>query len=167
VFSLATHPARRTRASWPLAWRRISLIALATGVIQIGALSATEHAPPPVVTSFDINGGAASIQASAPAIELHHVVAGMRPSQYRVSRHADFSDAAWQPYVDVPVMRDWFSALRGPCGESRDSHTIVLFFQVRADLGVQVQVLDGQRAVVPQRVESNVVRDSICALSGG
>jgi hypothetical protein len=158
----ARRPTLRQRAS-----RRLSLVVLIAAVLHAGLLPAEEREPPPVVTSFQISGGAESISSSAPVVQLHHTVAGMRPTQYRVGHHADFSDATWQTYVDVPAMRNWFSGTRGACGGVRDSHIVVLFFQVRADLGVQVRVVDGQRSVVPQTVESNVVRDSICAVAGG
>jgi hypothetical protein len=50
---------------------------------------------------------------------------------------------------------------------SHPSHRITLYLQVRANVGEEVRILDGQRQLVPASVESNVLRATICAHAAG
>jgi hypothetical protein len=49
----------------------------------------------------------------------------------------------------------------------RRSHRVTLYFQVRANVGEEVRIIDGQRQLVPARVESNVLRATVCARPAG
>ena len=60
-------------------------------------------------------------------------------------------------------MPDWFKPSDETCDAAQPSHRVILFFQVRATTGSEVRIVDGQRVLVAARVESNVLRDSICA----
>jgi hypothetical protein len=134
--------------------------------IASSARSVSAQAParqPPVLTAFTINGGATSVQSSEPILALNHVVVGVAPTEYRVSRRANFGDAQWLPYVAVPTMRDWFASEGESCDPAGPSHTITLFMQVRAVVGEEFRVVAGQRQLLPVLVESNVLRDVICA----
>lgn len=122
---------------------------------------------PPVLTAFSINGGADTVSASAPTVRLIHTVVGTAPTEYRVSRRADFLGASWVSYVAAPAIRDWYDATGEPCGPRRDSHWVTLYLQVRANLGEEMRIIDGQRQLVPARVESNVLRATICARPAG
>jgi hypothetical protein len=127
-------------------------------------VSAQTSAPqPPVLTSFSINSGADTVSAIAPTVMLVHTVVGTPPSEYRVSRRADFVGAPWVSYVPTPAIRDWYDAAGEACGPRHDSHRVTLYLQVRANLGEEMRIVDGQRQLVPARVESNVLRASICA----
>jgi len=42
---------------------------------------------------------------------------------------------------------------------------VTLYLQVRATVGEELRVVDGQRQLRPARVESNVLKASICARS--
>ena len=118
---------------------------------------------PPVLTAFSINGGGDTVSVNAVGIALVHTVVGARPSDYRVSRRADFLGAHWEPYAETPILRDWLDANGETCDTTRPSHRVTLYFQVRATLGEEVRIVDGQRQLQPARVESNVLKASICA----
>ena len=127
------------------------------------AVAAPVGPQPPVLTAFSINGGTDTVSAAAPSITLVHTVVGTAPTEYRVSRRADFVGAAWLSYVATPTIRDWYDATGEPCGPRRESHRVTLYLQVRASLGEEMRIIDGQRQLVPARVESNVLRATICA----
>ena len=131
--------------------------------MAISIVAPPARAQPPVLTTFTINGGAASAAASDTAIALSHTVVGTRPTEYRASRRADFAGASWLPYVPTPTVRDWYDAGGEPCDAARPSHRVTYFLQVRAALGEELKTADGQRRMVPSHVESNVLRASICA----
>jgi len=128
---------------------------------QAGAAPAVPQ--PPVLTAFSINGGADTVSAAAPSIMLVHTVVGTAPTEYRVSHRADFVGASWLTYVPTPTIRDWYDATGEACGPRRESHRVTLYLQVRASLGEEMRIIDGQRQLVPARVESNVLRATICA----
>jgi hypothetical protein len=122
---------------------------------------------PPVLTAFAINaGGTDSVSASAAFITLVHSAVGTPPAEYRVSHRADFSGATWMPYQATPIVRDWYDATGNVCTSSTglSGHRITLYFQVRAALGEEVRIVNGQRQLQPARAESNVLRASICAV---
>ena len=128
--------------------------------------AAHQTAPqPPVLTHFAINRGADATADSAAFIELTHTAVGERPTHYRVSHRADFSGAAWIAYADVPTLKDWNETGGPPCDSSHRSHVITLFLQVRVVTGTEVRIVGGQRVLVPIAIESNVMRDSICAIT--
>jgi hypothetical protein len=139
-----------------------SIVAL--GLIQ-GAHVA--HSQPPVLIRFALNRGIDTTAATAVVVELTHTVVGERPTHYRVSNHADFSGSKWIPYVDAPTIAEWNDTAGPACDASHRSHLITLFLQVRVVTGADVRVVAGQRALVPTSIESNVMRDSICAIEGG
>lgn len=118
---------------------------------------------PPVLTAFSINGGVDTVLATDPSVAIVHTVVGARPSEYRVSRRADFTGARWEPYAAPLTVRGWYDPAGPACSSNRPSHRVTLYFQVRATLGEEVRVVDGQRQIVPARVESNVLRATVCA----
>jgi hypothetical protein len=118
---------------------------------------------PPVLTAFSINGGVDTVSTADLLLTLTHTIVGTRPSEYRVSHRADFGGTRWEPYAPAISMRDWYDASGPPCDSTRPSHRVTLFLQVRATLGEEVRVVDGQRQLVPARVESNVLRATACA----
>lgn len=120
---------------------------------------------PPVLTAFSINATGDTVSSAAASVVLVHTTVGARPSEYRVSHRADFLGARWEPYADAPVVRDWYDATGQPCDATRPSHRVTLYLQVRATLGEEVRIVDGQRQLQPARVESNVLKASICARS--
>lgn len=136
-----------------------------------GVLGAQTGSPaamqPPVLTAFSINGGADTVSAAAPSVALVHTVVGAKPSEYRISRRADFAGAPWLPYVSAPAVRDWYDAGGESCAAARGSHRVTLYLQVRSNLGEEVRIVDGQRQLMPARVESNVLRATICAVGRG
>jgi len=117
---------------------------------------------PPVLTAFSINGGPDTVSATEPRVTLVHTVVGAHPSEYRVSHRADFAGATWQPYAGAPIIGNWYDGSGEGCGVAR-SHRVTLYLQVRATIGEEVRIVDGQRQLVPARVESNVLRATICA----
>lgn len=119
---------------------------------------------PPVLTAFSINS-ADTVSVNAANVALVHTVVGTRPSDYRVSHRADFLGARWESYSDAPTLRDWYDPSGETCDATRPSHRVTLYFQVRATLGEEVRIVDGQRRLQPARVESNVLKASICARS--
>jgi hypothetical protein len=122
---------------------------------------------PPVLTAFRINGSADTVSATAATVALVHTLVGTTPTEYRVSRRSDFAGARWLPYTSVLAIRDWFDETGEACGQRRGSHRVTLYLQMRASVGEEVRIVDGQRQLVPARVESNVLRASICALTPG
>ena len=133
-------------------------------VARTSAASAQRGAEqPPVLTAFAINGGSDSVSIAETSVALAHSIVGTRPSEYRVSHRADFAGAQWEPYAASISMRDWYDAAGPSCDATRTSHRVTLFLQVRATLGEAVRVVDGQRQLVPARVESNVLRATVCA----
>ena len=142
--------------------RAASLVALFGGAPAL-ALAQRSGGQPPVLTAFSINGGSDTVAASSTAIALVHTTVGARPSEYRVSHHADFVGARWEPYSDTPILRDWYEASGDACDPTRLSHRVTLYLQVRATFGEEVRIVDGQRQLQPARVESNVLKASICA----
>jgi len=143
-------------------------LAIVFGCVPARAIGAQSAAPlPPVLTAFGINDGADTISASAPTVSLVHKVVGTPPSEYRVSRRADFIGAPWLSYSPTLAIRDWYDATGEACGGVRRSHRVTLYFQVRANVGEEVRIIDGQRQLVPARVESNVLRATVCARPAG
>lgn len=143
-------------------------LAIVTGLAPARALQAQTGVPqPPVLTAFSINGGADTVSSAAAAVTLVHTVVGTAPTEYRVSRRADFAGAPWLAYARAPAVRDWYDATGEACGPGRGSHRVTLYLQVRANVGEEVRIIDGQRQLVPARVESNVLRASICARAAG
>ena len=140
--------------------------ALASGSVQAFAQTRVPAAiaqQPPVLTVFTINGGADSVSSSASAVALTHTVVGTTPSEYRVSHRADFSNDPWRPYSAPILVRDWYDAAGESCLPTGPSHRVTLYLQVRATVGEEVRIVDGQRQLIPARVESNVLRATICA----
>ena len=122
---------------------------------------------PPVLTAFAINaGGTDSVSASAAFITLVHSAVGTPPAEYRVSRRADFVGAGWMPYETALILRDWYDATGDACTTAAglSGRRVTLYFQVRAALGEEVRIVNGQRQLQPARAESNVLRASICAI---
>ena len=132
---------------------------------QRGGASDRPVGQPPVLTAFAINSGADTVSAAVSVVRLDHTVVGTRPSEYRVSHRADFAGAAWLPYVAAPTLRDWYDAAGEWCDATHTARRIVLHLQVRASVGEEVKIVDGQRQLVPARVESNVLRATVCAFS--
>lgn len=133
--------------------------------LPISATVAGQRPQPPVIIAFSINEGAESVVRAAPLVRLVHEVAGTPPAEYRVSARADFAGALWQPY-SLPLRLTGWTAMVRPgerCEGRLAGHRLVLFLQVRAEIGGVVRIVNGQRTVVPQKVESNVVSDTICA----
>jgi hypothetical protein len=150
-------PARRLRVA--------VLVAFITGDPARAVAQREAGGQPPVLTAFSINAGGDTVSATAVAVALVHTTVGARPSEYRVSHRADFLGAEWQAYADTPVLRDWYEAAGDPCDAARPSHRVTLYLQVRATVGEEVRIVDGQRLLRPARVESNVLKASICARS--
>jgi len=122
---------------------------------------------PPVITAFSINSGADSVSAADAAVVLTHTVVGARPTEFRVSHRADFAGAKWTTYAAPLAIRDWYDASGATCATSHPSHRITLYLQVRANVGDEVRIVDGQRQLVPASVESNVLRATVCAHAAG
>jgi len=139
----------------------VSLACLLVGRTAAPAQRAAEQ--PPVITAFAINAGSDSVSISEPAVALTHSVVGTRPSEYRVSHRADFAGARWEPYSASISLREWYDGAGPSCDASRPSHRVTFFLQVRATLGEEIRIVDGQRQLMPARVESNVLRATVCA----
>jgi hypothetical protein len=163
-------------------------LGLMLGVSPIGAAQQPTDPSdkPPVLTSFSINASTDTVSASAPFVILVHGAVGTPPAEYRVSHRADFAGAAWTPYEATPIVRDWYDASGEVCSskdagaqslatvktsgiasvaEPRTGKRVTLYFQVRAALGEEIRVVNGQRRLQPSRAESNVLRATICALA--
>ena len=123
---------------------------------------------PPVLTAFSIDAGADSVSSSDPSVTLTHAVVGERPSEYRVSHRADFVGAQWMPYATPLSIRNWYDRSAAACATSQAPHVsrrVTLYLQVRAKVGEELRIADGQRQLVPSNVESNVLRATTCAWS--
>jgi len=142
---------------------QIALLVAVSSCVPALAVAQGGGAQPPVVTVLTLNAGADTVSAAEPSLLLGQTIVGSRPSEYRVSRRADFAGAAWVPYVDRIVVRDWYDPTGPSCDSVRPSHRVTLYFQVRSTLGTAIRVIDGQRQAVPARIESNVLKASICA----
>ena len=142
-----------------------ALVFLAALVVQPPAVvfGQTARQQPPVLTAFSINAGADSVSALDEVVSLTHTVVGTRPAEYRVSHRADFAGAKWVAYSPSPTIRDWYDASGASCTATGRSHRVTLYLQVRANVGEELRVVDGQRHLVPASVESNVLRATICA----
>jgi hypothetical protein len=142
-----------------------SAVLLAAWLAAIPRSAIAQHpgGQPPVLTVFSINATAESVPASAPSVSLSHTVVGAAPSEYRVSHRADFLGARWIPYAVPLTVRDWYDSSGSPCDGFRSSHRVTLYLQVRARVGEQIRIVEGQRQLVPANVESNVLRATICA----
>lgn len=148
--------------------RLILSLALATARTAVAQRGGPGNTPlvaqqPPVITALTIRGTADTIWASDQTVTLVHTVVGARPTEYRVSRRADFVGAAWQAYTPAPIVRDWYDAAGDACDGSKVTHRATLYFQVRSAVGEEVRIVDGQRQLLPARVESNVLRATACA----
>lgn len=99
-------------------------------------------------------------------IALNNTVSGT-PTEYRVSRFADFRDASWLPYSSKPslvVPRTWF-----PTATS-GSAQITLYLQVRAKnpmAGRPGSLIDGKLTVQPDFFFSEVLGRRIRTLFVG
>lgn len=142
--------------------------------VLLTAHAATQPArqQPPVIAGLFINDTARTVSDRADVLELRIVIAGTIPTEFRVSGRADMANALWSVYVTPLKLRGWQSLVsRESCDDKNHSgaprgRKLLLYLQARAALGGIVQVVDGQRVVVPQNIESNIVSDSICVLSG-
>src|SRR5437868_4171337 len=145
----------------------VSAILIAGVLLPAIASGQVVRQQPPVITAFSINAGADSVSATDAAVSLTHTVVGARPSEYRVSHRADFAGARWMPYASLLTIPDWYDRSGAACVALHPSHRVTLFFQVRANVGEEVRIVDGQRQLVPASVESNVQRATICAHTSG
>jgi len=90
-------------------------------------------------------------------ITLKNTVTGS-PSEYRVSRFADFRDANWAPYSAQPTLvvpRSWF-----PPSATDGTSQINLYLQVRAKNplgGRPASLVDGKMTVQPDFFFSEVI----------
>ena len=116
---------------------------------------------PPVLTTFALNDGAASTPANTPVV-LAHTVVGARPSDYRVSPRADFAGAPWLAYASRPMLGNIDILSSAGCDIAGTTRRLRLYLQVRAVLGDEVRIVNGQRTLQPVVAESNVLADSIC-----
>ena len=121
---------------------------------------------PPVLTAFSINANTDTVSAGAAVVALVHTTVGSPPAEYRVSHRADFLGAVWTPYETTPTVRDWYDPSGDVCtvGPTISGRRITFYFQVRAALGEEVRIVNGQRQLQPARAESNVLRATICAV---
>ena len=150
----------------PAHTRRSASVFLIAGLFcSIPALASGQGAKqqPPVLTAFSINAGTDSVSSHDVAVTLTHTVVGARPSEYRVSRRADFAGARWMPYTTPLSVRDWYDGSGPTCSTPQPSHRVTLYLQVRASVGEELRILEGQRRLVPANVESNVLRAAVCA----
>lgn len=133
-------------------------------LVAVSPIAGAQRAgQPPVLTAFSINAGSDTVSSSAVGVALVHTVVGTSPSDFRVSRRADFLGAHWEPYSETPILRDWYDPGGETCDSTRPSHRVTLYFQVRSTVGTEVRIVDGQRQLQPARIESNVLKASICA----
>jgi hypothetical protein len=141
------------------------LLLVATFLTPIPAIASAQGVKqqPPVLTAFSINSGADSASSADGDVALTHTVVGARPTEYRVSHRADFAGARWAPYAAPLTIRDWYDASGAACGAAQSSHRVTLYLQVRANVGEEMRIVDGQRRLVPASIESNVLRATICA----
>jgi hypothetical protein len=119
---------------------------------------------PPVLTTFALDNGAATVKAGA-ALVLAHTVAGAVPTEYRISARGDFEGSTWMAY-DTRLTTDSRQWRTTPGCESPGSSRLLLFLQVRRHAGEEVRIVAGKRTLVPVWLESNVLADSICIGAG-
>lgn len=145
--------------------RSASVFLIAGLLVSVPAIASSQGAKqqPPVLTAFSINGGADSVSTNDISVTLTHIVVGTRPSEFRVSHRADFAGARWMPYSAPLSIRDWYDGSGATCTNSQPSRRVTLYLQVRASLGEELRIVEGQRQLVPANVESNVLRATICA----
>jgi hypothetical protein len=142
----------------------MTLPTLIIGLLRLAMVSAATVSParlpaqPPVLVSFAVVDSGAS-EPGRRTVWLQHRVVGIRPTQYRVSSRADFSGAVWQAYEAEPR---WSASMAGLPGCAAAGVSLRLFFQVRAELGQQQEVVGGQRVLRPVTVESNVLSGDAC-----
>jgi hypothetical protein len=109
-----------------------------------------------IIASFHLYNGATGVAGQA--VTLNHRLAGnLEPSQFRVSKFADFRDATWQAYSgSVPR---WTSpSFDGSCSGTGAAR-LTAYFQVRATTTARQQSTTF--------VMSNIARDTACVLIGG
>ena len=140
----------------------LRVVALAAGtsasVSVAGAQTPTAISLTPItLKSFTpVDSLIANSQATSFTIQLVNVVSGT-PSDYRVSRFADFRDASWIPYGTTPstvIQRTWFPPLVS--GRTQ----LTLYFQVRAKnpkAGQPISSIGGQTTVQPTHFLSEVL----------
>ncbi len=122
---------------------------------------------PPVLTRLRLNGNAATVAADGTPLLLEHGIAGAAPTEYRVSARADMADARWASYAVPLQLRGWHALVsRAPCDGAQAGERLLLFLQVRAEMGGAMRIVNGQRVLMPQRIESNIVSDAICVVTG-
>ena len=70
------------------------------------------------------------------------------------------------PYDPTLLLRDWYDPTGDACttASGLSGRRVTLYLQVRAALGEEVRIVNGQRQLQPARAESNVLRASICAI---
>lgn len=138
-----------------------SLALLGTALPAVG-----QNTRLPVLLSFALQDSAGTIARTELRLRLSHSAAGMKPNEFRVSARGDFLGAAWQPYERDFRLGGWSAYLSGGsrCSNGVAGVRLVLFLQLRAELGGAVQIVNGQRTVVAQKIESNVLSDEICVL---
>ncbi|MGE5101111.1 MAG: hypothetical protein ACM3SX_14085 [Deltaproteobacteria bacterium] len=150
----------------PAYTRRSASVFLVAGLFfSVPARASSQGAKqqPPVLTAFSINAGTDSVSTNDISVTLTHTVVGARPSEFRVSHRADFAGVRWMPYATPLSVRDWYDGSGTTCTTSQRSRSVTLYLQVRANVGKELRIVDGQRQLVPATVESNVLRATICA----
>ncbi len=105
-----------------------------------------------IIMSLTLGGGA--IYATAPITLDHRLLGGLRPTQYRTSKFADFRDAQWTAY---PVATPTFTGSNSGVCAGQNSLLMVAHLQVRAP----------KPNLVRGFVHSNIARDTTCIFIGG
>ena len=105
-----------------------------------------------IILSLELAGGATC--ASGPLTLDHRLMGGLRPTQYRASKFADFRDAQLTSY---PVATPTFQTSGTALCTGGSSLLVVAHLQVRAP----------KPNVVRGFVHSNIARDTTCILIGG
>lgn len=105
-----------------------------------------------IIMSLALGGGA--IYATAPITLDHRLLGGLRPTQFRASKFADFRDAQWTSY---PVATPTFQHSGAALCTGNNSLLVVAHLQVRAP----------KPNVARGFVHSNIARDTTCVLIGG
>jgi hypothetical protein len=126
----------------------------------------SQQRQPPVLLSLQLGvRERADGEPSAPVVvTLTHRLVGSFPAHYRVSPRPDLLGATWLPYAALPM---WAGALvpGTPCQGRLGAGTLLrLYFQVRAVLGQDIRVIQGQRVLVPTTSESNVLSGELCVV---
>lgn len=142
---------------------------LAAWPLLIDAQETTAPHPrkqPPVLTLLQLNANAATVQRGGAPILLEHGIAGTLPTEYRVSARADMAGARWERYAIPLRLRDWHALVsHAPCDGARPGERLLLFLQVRAEMGGEVRIVNGQRGLTPKKIDSNIVSDAICVVT--